>query len=196
MLAHEYHHRDMRDPLRQAGGRALSQALFFMPVLRRLHERYGELAELTADAAALRATDGAKPPLRIAARPGPRARLRGGVAARRSVITASAKRAARRHDAAIYSDRRDRGCDHGDLGDRLTSPAERSLGRIAGPETPSEQSTSTPRFALATPANDSADTGAAIRLRRAAARGRKRSTCTRQPSRNGTQAIRFSYDTS
>jgi Zn-dependent protease with chaperone function len=63
VLAHEYHHREMRDPLRQACGRALSEALFFMPVLRRLHERYGELAELTADAAALRATDGAKGPL-------------------------------------------------------------------------------------------------------------------------------------
>jgi hypothetical protein len=63
VLAHEYHHRDMRDPLRQACGRCLSQALFFMPVLRRLHERYTELAELTADAAALRAADGAKAPL-------------------------------------------------------------------------------------------------------------------------------------
>jgi beta-lactamase regulating signal transducer with metallopeptidase domain len=63
VLAHEYHHRDMRDPLRQVCARSLSQALFFMPVLRRLHERYGELAELTADAAALRAANGARAPL-------------------------------------------------------------------------------------------------------------------------------------
>jgi Zn-dependent protease with chaperone function len=63
VLAHEYHHRDMRDPLRHACARSLSQALFFMPVLHRLHERYGELAELTADAAALRAANGAKAPL-------------------------------------------------------------------------------------------------------------------------------------
>jgi hypothetical protein len=55
-----------------------------------------------------------------------------GVAARRSVITASAsERAARRHDAAIESDRRDRGCHHGDP---LTSPAERSPGRTHPPQ--------------------------------------------------------------
>lgn len=63
VLAHEYHHRDVRDPLRQACARVLSRALFFMPILRRLNDRYGELAELTADAAALQATDGAKAPL-------------------------------------------------------------------------------------------------------------------------------------
>jgi len=63
VLAHEQHHRAVRGPLRQACGRVLTQALFFMPVLRRLHDRYGELAELTADAAALQATDGATAPL-------------------------------------------------------------------------------------------------------------------------------------
>jgi beta-lactamase regulating signal transducer with metallopeptidase domain len=63
VLAHEYHHRDMRDPLRLACGRILSDALFFMPVMRRLHDRYCDLAELTADAAALHATNGETAPL-------------------------------------------------------------------------------------------------------------------------------------
>jgi Zn-dependent protease with chaperone function len=58
VLAHEHHHRDVHDPLRLAWGRVLAQALFFMPVLRRLHDRYGDLAELTADAAALEAGNG------------------------------------------------------------------------------------------------------------------------------------------
>jgi Zn-dependent protease with chaperone function len=56
VLAHEHHHRALRDPLRLAVGRVLCQALFFLPVLRPLHERYGEVAELTADAAAVKAT--------------------------------------------------------------------------------------------------------------------------------------------
>ena len=63
VLAHEYHHRDMRDPLRMAWGRVLSEALFFMPVMRRLHDRSCDLAELTADAAALQVTGGATAPL-------------------------------------------------------------------------------------------------------------------------------------
>jgi hypothetical protein len=63
VLAHEDHHAAIRDPLRLACGRVLSQALFFLPVLRRLHDRYGDLAELTADAAAVRATEGATAPL-------------------------------------------------------------------------------------------------------------------------------------
>jgi Zn-dependent protease with chaperone function len=61
VLAHEHHHRARRDPLRLAVGRVLSQALFFLPVLRPLHERYGDVAELTADAAALEATGCAGP---------------------------------------------------------------------------------------------------------------------------------------
>jgi bla regulator protein blaR1 len=61
VLAHEHHHRARRDPLRLAVGRVLSQALFFLPVLRPLHERYGDVAELTADAAALEATGRAGP---------------------------------------------------------------------------------------------------------------------------------------
>jgi len=63
VLAHEQHHRAVRDPLRLAVSRVLSQALFFLPVLRPLHDRYGDVAELTADAAALDATGGATAPL-------------------------------------------------------------------------------------------------------------------------------------
>ena len=60
VLAHERHHRDRRDPLRIAIGRVLARALFFMPVLGRLHSRYCAIAELAADAAAVRA-DGGNP---------------------------------------------------------------------------------------------------------------------------------------
>ena len=63
VLAHEQHHGALRDPLRLAVGRVLCQALFFLPVLRPLHERYADVAELRADAAALEATDGATAPL-------------------------------------------------------------------------------------------------------------------------------------
>ena len=41
----------------------LCQALFFLPVLRPLHDRYADVAELNADAAALEASDGATAPL-------------------------------------------------------------------------------------------------------------------------------------
>jgi hypothetical protein len=63
VLAHEQHHGALRDPLRLAVSRVLCQALFFLPVLRSLHDRYADVAELTADAAALEATDGATAPL-------------------------------------------------------------------------------------------------------------------------------------
>jgi bla regulator protein blaR1 len=63
VLAHEQHHRALRDPLRLAVSRVLCQALFFLPVLRPLHDRCGDEAELTADAAALEATGGAIAPL-------------------------------------------------------------------------------------------------------------------------------------
>jgi hypothetical protein len=53
VLAHEAQHRLRRDPLRIAAARALSDALFFLPVLRRLTERYCALAELGADEAAV-----------------------------------------------------------------------------------------------------------------------------------------------
>jgi Zn-dependent protease with chaperone function len=58
VLAHERHHRDRRDPLRIAAGRVLAKALFFMPVLGRLHGGYCATAELAADDAAIRADDG------------------------------------------------------------------------------------------------------------------------------------------
>jgi hypothetical protein len=63
VLAHERHHGALRDPLRLAVGRVLCQALFFLPVLRPLHERYADVAELRADAAALEAVDGVTAPL-------------------------------------------------------------------------------------------------------------------------------------
>lgn len=63
VLAHEQHHGALRDPLRLAVSRVLCQALFFLPVLRPLHDRYADLAELRADAAALEASDGATGPL-------------------------------------------------------------------------------------------------------------------------------------
>jgi Zn-dependent protease with chaperone function len=58
VLAHERHHRDQRDPLRIALGRVIARALFFMPVLARLHGRYCAIAELAADDAAVRAHGG------------------------------------------------------------------------------------------------------------------------------------------
>lgn len=60
VLAHEAHHRRLRDPLRIALTRAVSDGLFFLPVARRLAERYGALAELAADGAAVRSR-GAQP---------------------------------------------------------------------------------------------------------------------------------------
>jgi Zn-dependent protease with chaperone function len=66
VLAHEQEHRRMRDPLRLAVGRVLCQALFFLPVLQRLHARYGDVAELAADAAAVTAADGSPAPLAAA----------------------------------------------------------------------------------------------------------------------------------
>jgi Zn-dependent protease with chaperone function len=61
VLAHEHHHRARRDPLRLAAGRVLCQALFFLPVLRPLHARGDDEAELRADAAAVRAAGGPAP---------------------------------------------------------------------------------------------------------------------------------------
>jgi Zn-dependent protease with chaperone function len=54
LLAHERHHARRRDPLRRAVARMLGGALFFLPVLPRLLERYRDEAELAADEAALR----------------------------------------------------------------------------------------------------------------------------------------------
>ncbi len=63
VLAHEYHHRRARDPLRLALGRILAQAVFFVPVLRPLRDRYSDLAELRADRAAVGASGGRRSPL-------------------------------------------------------------------------------------------------------------------------------------
>ena len=63
VLAHEHHHRRVRDPLRLACGRILNEALFFVPVLRPLCDRYSDLAELSADRAAVRASAGRQAPL-------------------------------------------------------------------------------------------------------------------------------------
>src|SRR5689334_12331301 len=63
VLAHENHHRLVRDPLRLAFGGILSQALFFVPVLRLLRDRYTDLAEVNADRAAVRASAGRQAPL-------------------------------------------------------------------------------------------------------------------------------------
>ena len=63
VLAHEHHHRLLRDPLRFACGRILGRALFFVPVLRSLCDRYTDLAELSADGAAVRASAGEQGPL-------------------------------------------------------------------------------------------------------------------------------------
>ena len=60
MVAHEDHHARRRDPLRLLVIAVLGEALFFMPVMRRLRERYAQLAELAADEAATRAA-GAQP---------------------------------------------------------------------------------------------------------------------------------------
>ena len=57
VLAHEEHHRRRRDPLRLAVGGTVAQAFFFLPALRRLHERYRAMAELAADEAAVGRTD-------------------------------------------------------------------------------------------------------------------------------------------
>jgi Zn-dependent protease with chaperone function len=58
VLAHERHHRDRRDPLRILAVEVLADALFFVPALRRLRERYAALAEVAADEAAVRRAGG------------------------------------------------------------------------------------------------------------------------------------------
>lgn len=58
VLAHEHHHRRLRDPLRIACGRILSEALFFMPVLKSLMAREADVAELRADHAAVCSREG------------------------------------------------------------------------------------------------------------------------------------------
>lgn len=52
VIAHEAHHQRNRDPSRILIVRLLAESFFFLPVLRRLGDRYRELAELAADDAA------------------------------------------------------------------------------------------------------------------------------------------------
>jgi Peptidase family M48 len=66
VLSHEDHHRSTRDPLRFAFGRLFSQALFFLPALRPLSDRYEQLAEQKADEAAVLASTGVRGPLAAA----------------------------------------------------------------------------------------------------------------------------------
>jgi Zn-dependent protease with chaperone function len=54
VIAHEGHHARHRDPLRVLFAGVLGDALFFLPALRRLSQRYSALAEMAADAAAVR----------------------------------------------------------------------------------------------------------------------------------------------
>jgi hypothetical protein len=61
VVSHEVHHADRRDPLRLLLARALADALFFLPVLRRSSERYAALGELAADEAAVRRIEGSGP---------------------------------------------------------------------------------------------------------------------------------------
>jgi Zn-dependent protease with chaperone function len=63
VVSHENRHRHTRDPLRFALGRLLSDALFFMPAMRPLGDRYEQIAEYEADQAAVRASDGESAPL-------------------------------------------------------------------------------------------------------------------------------------
>ncbi|MGH2945807.1 MAG: M56 family metallopeptidase [Solirubrobacteraceae bacterium] len=63
VVAHERHHQARRDPLRILAAEVLADALFFAPMLRRLRERYGALAELAADEAAVRRSGGDAAPL-------------------------------------------------------------------------------------------------------------------------------------
>ena len=63
VLRHEQQHLDARDPLRLACARVFGRALFFVPALAPLSDRYVELAELRADAAAVTAAGGDRGPL-------------------------------------------------------------------------------------------------------------------------------------
>jgi hypothetical protein len=53
VIAHERHHAHGRDPLKQILGRALADALFFVPLLGPIAKRRGTLGEIEADRAAI-----------------------------------------------------------------------------------------------------------------------------------------------
>jgi beta-lactamase regulating signal transducer with metallopeptidase domain len=61
VVAHEHHHLRRRDPLRLLIATALADALFFLPILRRMSERYRALGELAADEAAVKNLQGRAP---------------------------------------------------------------------------------------------------------------------------------------
>jgi len=61
VVAHEKHHAERHDPLRLLVARALADALFFLPALRRMSGRYAVLSELAADQAAVTAASGEAP---------------------------------------------------------------------------------------------------------------------------------------
>ncbi len=54
ILAHEDHHARRRDPLRILLAWVLRDTLFFLPIMRHVADRYGALAEMAADEAAVR----------------------------------------------------------------------------------------------------------------------------------------------
>lgn len=54
VLAHERHHAAQRDPLRIMAAGVLADALFFLPAVAHIRERYAAVAEVAADAAAAR----------------------------------------------------------------------------------------------------------------------------------------------
>ena len=61
VVAHEAHHLRRRDPLRLLVATALADSLFFLPILRRMSERYRALGELAADEAAVQELHGPAP---------------------------------------------------------------------------------------------------------------------------------------
>jgi len=54
VLAHEAHHATRRDPLRVLIARVLRDALFFLPIMRHVADRYEAMAEMAADESAVR----------------------------------------------------------------------------------------------------------------------------------------------
>lgn len=58
VLAHEAHHLRRRDPLRRLAARAVADSLFFVPILRRISDRYHALGEVAADEAAVSSAGG------------------------------------------------------------------------------------------------------------------------------------------